>query len=171
MLGFRSANGTSTVILTRVGLNCSTVLGTYDSGDVDSVMICAAMQPAPNMGLGNPTVARSASQTARSRWPSAALARDRSQAGTPRRIRLRECRFPLEYELQIFGDCHLLHLENSPPEIIEFGIGDCHSSCMPTSSPDDFVPGRDLSRTFYLEAVRPVLDQHFPDLPHSAALL
>lgn len=42
---------------------------------------------------------------------------------------------------------------------------------MPTSSPDDFVPGRDLSRTFYLEAVRPVLDQHFPDLPHSAALL
>jgi hypothetical protein len=28
MLGFRSANGTSTVILTRVGLNCSTVLGT-----------------------------------------------------------------------------------------------------------------------------------------------
>src|SRR5215211_6589471 len=28
MLGLRSANGTSTVILTRVGLNCSTVLGT-----------------------------------------------------------------------------------------------------------------------------------------------
>src|SRR6476646_8017875 len=30
-LGFRSANGTSTVIFTRVGLNCSTVLGTNDS--------------------------------------------------------------------------------------------------------------------------------------------
>ena len=28
MLGLSSANGTSTVILTRVGLNCSTVLGT-----------------------------------------------------------------------------------------------------------------------------------------------
>jgi hypothetical protein len=28
ILGLRSANGTSTVILTRVGLNCSTVLGT-----------------------------------------------------------------------------------------------------------------------------------------------
>src|SRR4029453_10989533 len=28
MLGLRSAKGTSTVILTRVGLNCSTVLGT-----------------------------------------------------------------------------------------------------------------------------------------------
>ena len=28
MLGLRSANGTSTVILTRVGLSCSTVLGT-----------------------------------------------------------------------------------------------------------------------------------------------
>src|SRR5829696_4164444 len=28
MLGFRSVNGTSTVILTRLGLNCSTVLGT-----------------------------------------------------------------------------------------------------------------------------------------------
>src|SRR6187401_3569000 len=28
MLGLKSANGTSTVILTRVGLNCSTVLGT-----------------------------------------------------------------------------------------------------------------------------------------------
>src|SRR5918997_496289 len=28
MLGLRSANGTSTVIFTRVGLNCSTVLGT-----------------------------------------------------------------------------------------------------------------------------------------------
>src|ERR671913_226084 len=28
MLGFRSVKGTSTVILTRLGLNCSTVLGT-----------------------------------------------------------------------------------------------------------------------------------------------
>jgi hypothetical protein len=28
MLGFRSVKGTSTVIFTRLGLNCSTVLGT-----------------------------------------------------------------------------------------------------------------------------------------------
>src|SRR5215212_210096 len=39
MLGLKSANGTSTVIFTRVGLNCSTVLGTLGhfllSGRVD----------------------------------------------------------------------------------------------------------------------------------------
>ncbi len=29
MLGLSSSNGTSTVILTRDGLSCSTVLGTY----------------------------------------------------------------------------------------------------------------------------------------------
>src|SRR6187200_2265247 len=33
ILGLRSANGTSTVILTRVGLNCSTVLGTLVTPD------------------------------------------------------------------------------------------------------------------------------------------
>ncbi len=31
MLGLKSANGTSTVILTLVGLNCSTVLGTLSN--------------------------------------------------------------------------------------------------------------------------------------------
>jgi hypothetical protein len=35
----------------------------------------------------------------------------------------------------------------------------------------DFVPGLRLSERFYREAVRPVLDSEFPDLPHSAALI
>jgi Domain of unknown function (DUF4037) len=34
-----------------------------------------------------------------------------------------------------------------------------------------FVPGLELSRQFYAEAVRPILDSAFPGLPHSAALL
>lgn len=34
-----------------------------------------------------------------------------------------------------------------------------------------FVPGLELSRRFYLEAVRPILEAEFPSLPHSAALL
>lgn len=34
-----------------------------------------------------------------------------------------------------------------------------------------FVPGLELSRLYYGEAVRPVLDATFPGLPHSAALL
>ena len=32
-----------------------------------------------------------------------------------------------------------------------------------------FIPGRELSRRFYWEAVRPLLDAYFPDLPHAAA--
>ncbi|MBL8130638.1 MAG: DUF4037 domain-containing protein [Anaerolineae bacterium] len=32
-----------------------------------------------------------------------------------------------------------------------------------------FIPGIELSRRLYLEAVRPILDRHFPDLPHAAA--
>lgn len=35
----------------------------------------------------------------------------------------------------------------------------------------NFIPGLELSEAFYLEAARPILDAHFPDLPHSAALL
>jgi len=35
----------------------------------------------------------------------------------------------------------------------------------------DFVPGIELARLFYAEAVRPVLDDAFPGLPHGAALL
>jgi hypothetical protein len=35
----------------------------------------------------------------------------------------------------------------------------------------EFMPGQDLSRRFYLEAVRPVLDTYFPDLPHAAAMI
>ena len=34
-----------------------------------------------------------------------------------------------------------------------------------------FINGIELSRIFYEEAVRPILDAHFPNLPHSAALL
>ena len=34
-----------------------------------------------------------------------------------------------------------------------------------------FVSGQELSRRFYLEAVRPILDSEFPGLAHSAALL
>ncbi|HEV2800719.1 MAG TPA: DUF4037 domain-containing protein [Pyrinomonadaceae bacterium] len=35
----------------------------------------------------------------------------------------------------------------------------------------DFIPGLELSEAFYREAARPILDAHFPRLPHSAALL
>lgn len=34
-----------------------------------------------------------------------------------------------------------------------------------------FIPGLELSRRFYFEAVRPLLDKHFPGLPHAAALI
>ncbi len=36
---------------------------------------------------------------------------------------------------------------------------------------DDFLSGLELSRRFYLEAVRPIIERHFPDLPHAAARL
>jgi len=35
----------------------------------------------------------------------------------------------------------------------------------------NFIPGLELSRRFYWEAVRPVLDAEFPGLRHSAALI
>jgi Domain of unknown function (DUF4037) len=35
----------------------------------------------------------------------------------------------------------------------------------------EFIPGLQLSEAFYIEAVKPVLDAHFPDLPHSTALI
>lgn len=41
---------------------------------------------------------------------------------------------------------------------------------MPRVSPP-FVPGRELGRRFYRAAVRPVLDEDFPGLPHAAAHL
>jgi hypothetical protein len=34
-----------------------------------------------------------------------------------------------------------------------------------------FIPGLELARLFYAEEVRPVLDQRFPGLPHTAALI
>lgn len=35
--------------------------------------------------------------------------------------------------------------------------------------PNDFLPGLDLSEAFYEEAVKPVIDKHFPELVYSAA--
>ncbi|MBA3634790.1 MAG: hypothetical protein H0W58_18595, partial [Acidobacteria bacterium] len=35
----------------------------------------------------------------------------------------------------------------------------------------DFIPGLELSRLFYIEAVKPILDAVFPDLRYSAALV
>lgn len=34
-----------------------------------------------------------------------------------------------------------------------------------------FIPGLELSRLFYWEAVRPCLDEYLPGLPHAAALI
>lgn len=39
------------------------------------------------------------------------------------------------------------------------------------SEEDAFLPGLKLSEAFYWEAVRPILDAHFPNLPHTAALI
>ena len=36
---------------------------------------------------------------------------------------------------------------------------------------DAFLPGLSLGEAFYVEAVRPLLDEHFPNLPHAAALI
>ena len=35
----------------------------------------------------------------------------------------------------------------------------------------EFIPGLQLNEAFYWQAVRPILDRHFPALPHSAALI
>ena len=35
----------------------------------------------------------------------------------------------------------------------------------------EFIPGLELSRLFYIEAVRPILDAEFPGLNYSAAIL
>lgn len=35
----------------------------------------------------------------------------------------------------------------------------------------EFIPGLQLSEAYYWEAVRPILTEHFPNLPHSAALI
>ena len=35
----------------------------------------------------------------------------------------------------------------------------------------EFIPGLKLSELFYQEAVKPILDQHFPDLVYSAGLI
>ena len=40
-----------------------------------------------------------------------------------------------------------------------------------TRVPPEFIPGLTLNRRLYHEEVRPLLDQHLPGLPHSAALI
>ena len=40
-----------------------------------------------------------------------------------------------------------------------------------SNSSYDFIPGLDLSEIFYKEAVKPVLDEHFPELVYTAARL
>lgn len=35
----------------------------------------------------------------------------------------------------------------------------------------EFIKGLELSRTFYQEAVKPILDEHFPDIKYSAGLI
>ena len=35
----------------------------------------------------------------------------------------------------------------------------------------NFIPGLKLSELFYQEVVKAILDNHFPNLPHSAALI
>lgn len=35
----------------------------------------------------------------------------------------------------------------------------------------DFIPGLELSRLFYLEAVKPILDTDFSDLQYGSALI
>ncbi len=35
----------------------------------------------------------------------------------------------------------------------------------------EFIPGLELSRLFYWEVVRPLMDRHYPGLPHAAALI
>ena len=35
----------------------------------------------------------------------------------------------------------------------------------------DFMPGLELNRIFYIEAVKPILDREFPALQYSAALI
>ena len=36
---------------------------------------------------------------------------------------------------------------------------------------DEYLPGLKLGEAFYAEAVRPLLDETFPGLPHAAALI
>ncbi|MDJ0637078.1 MAG: hypothetical protein QNJ34_28135 [Xenococcaceae cyanobacterium MO_188.B29] len=35
----------------------------------------------------------------------------------------------------------------------------------------EFIPGLELNRRFYFEAVRPILNKHFPSLSHTAAYI
>ena len=55
ILGLRSANGTSTVILTRVGLNCSTVLGTLVTPVIAPRDGMRTARGWPTLSRGNPT--------------------------------------------------------------------------------------------------------------------
>ena len=41
----------------------------------------------------------------------------------------------------------------------------------PKRIPQQFMKGMELSKVFYEEAVRPILESHFPELTYSAGLL
>lgn len=52
-----------------------------------------------------------------------------------------------------------------PANQVAARIGDPYRGRVPRA----FLPGLQLSRLFYLEAVRPLLDREYPGLPHAAA--
>jgi hypothetical protein len=78
MLGLRSAKGTSTVILTRVGLNCSTVLGTLVTPDNRGAGRSERPPRWLTLSRGNPTRLAQADQTSIRRFPGNRICR---QAG------------------------------------------------------------------------------------------
>src|SRR4051794_37224036 len=57
--------------------------------------------------------------------------------------------------------------ENPPPKNIRPDARP--TGTLPGMTEPDFIPGLELSRRFYTEAVRPVLDAAIPALAHSAA--
>src|SRR5215217_8138150 len=78
MLDLRSAKGTSTVILTRVGLNCSTVLGTLVTPDNRGAGRSERPPRWLTLSRGNPTRLAQADQTSIMRSPGNRICR---QAG------------------------------------------------------------------------------------------
>jgi hypothetical protein len=50
-------------------------------------------------------------------------------------------------------------------------VGNPAAMTIQTAAPPIFMPGLELNRRFYWEAVRPILDRELPGLTHSAALI
>jgi hypothetical protein len=74
ILGLRSANGTSTVILTRVGLNCSTLLGTLVTPVIAPRDGMRTARGWLTLSRGNPTGRPQPGQTSAWRVPTSRLA-------------------------------------------------------------------------------------------------